>query len=298
MNTKLTVSTIVATAAICTAAFAEEIDGIVAQVGDSSILRSEVMRERSPFAAADDADFQTLLNRVIDRRLILKAAGNSKMTMQEWVVDNRIREITDNGFDGDRNKLVAALAREKLPFAEFRQRIKDDLIVGAMRWNFVDKFVTASPAEMREEYSSHPERYLSRATTTVSVILLKPDDVEKRDEVAETLKTEQFADVARRYSADTHAREGGVWKDIVPSDVFREEVVDAISAMKPGETSQWIDIGGWSFLVRKDSETPAAPRSFADAYEEIEDAVRKRRSKELYDRWLDILKSETYIKVY
>ena len=184
MNTKLTVSTIVATAAICTAAVAEEIDGIVAQVGDSSILRSEVMRERSPFAAADDADFQTLLNRVIDRRLILKAAGNSKMTMQEWVVDNRIREITDNGFDGDRNKLVAALAREKLPFAEFRQRIKDDLIVGAMRWNFVDKFVTASPAEMREEYSSHPERYLSRATTTVSVILLKPDDVEKRDEVA------------------------------------------------------------------------------------------------------------------
>lgn len=298
MNTQKTLSCIAALAAICTAAFAEEIDGIVAQVGDSTILRSEVMRERSPFAAADEADFQTLLNRVIDRRLILKAAGTSKMTMQEWVVDNRIREITDNGFDGDRNKLVAALAREKLPFAEFRQRIKDDLIVGAMRWNFVDKFVTASPAEMREEYSSHPERYLSRATTTVSVILLKPEDVDKRDEVIEALETEPFADVARRYSADTHAKEGGVWKDIVPSDVFRVEVVDAIGAMKPGETSQWIDLGGWNFLIRKDAETPAAPRSFADAYEEIEESVRKRRSKELYDRWLDILKSETYIKVY
>ena len=288
----------IASAIFCVAAFAGEVDGIVAQVGDSTILRSDVERERGLFASASDADFQTLLNRVIDRRLILKAAGNSKMTMQEWVVDNRIREIIDNGFDGDRNKLVAALAREKLPFAEFRQRIKDDLVVGAMRWNYVDKFVTASPAEMRAEYSAHPERYLTRATVTVSVILLRPDDAGRRDEVDEALKSEPFAEVARRYSADPHAKDGGVWKDVVPADSFREEIVDAIAKMKPGETSQWIDLGGWNFLVRKDAETPAAPRSFADAYEDIEAAVRKRRSQELYERWLDILKSETYIKVY
>ena len=55
---------------------------------------------------------------------------------------------------------------------------------------------------------------------------------------------------------------------------------------------------GWNFLVRKDSETAAVPRSFADAYEDVEAAVRKRRSQELYDRWLDILKGETYIKIF
>ncbi len=288
----------IAAAALCAAAQAEEIDGIVAQVGDSPILRSEVLREKNPFSGAQDADFQTLLNRVIDRRLILKAAGNSKMTMQEWVVDNRIREIIDNGFDGDRNKLVAALAREKVTFAEFRQRIKDDLIVGAMRWNFVDKFVSASPAEMRDEYSRNSSRYLTRAKTTVSVILLRPSDLERKAEVEEALKNEDFAEVAKRFSSDSHAAEGGVWKEVVPADVFREEIVDALGKMKAGEMSGWIDLGGWNFLVRKDSETAAVPRSFADAYEDVEAAVRKRRSQELYDRWLDILKGETYIKIF
>lgn len=288
----------IAAAALCAAAQAEEIDGIVAQVGDSPILRSEVLREKNPFSGAQDADFQTLLNRVIDRRLILKAAGSSKMTMQEWVVDNRIREIIDNGFDGDRNKLVAALAREKVTFAEFRQRIKDDLIVGAMRWNFVDKFVSASPAEMRDEYSRNSSRYLTRAKTTVSVILLRPSDLERKAEVEEALKNEDFAEVAKRFSSDSHAAEGGVWKEVVPADVFREEIVDALGKMKAGEMSGWIDLGGWNFLVRKDSETAAVPRSFADAYEDVEAAVRKRRSQELYDRWLDILKGETYIKIF
>ena len=283
-------------AATAFGAFAEEVDGIVAQVGDTTILRSEVKRRMRPFAMQASDDYDAALKQIIEEKLILKAAVQAKMTMQEWVVDNRIREITEKAFEGDRNKLIAALAAEKLPYTEFRQRIKDDLIVTAMRWNAIDKYVSASPAEMQKEYRDHPERYRTRASTTVSVILLRDGD--DRQVVEDALKEDEFASVARRYSADSHAQDGGLWKDVHPEDVFLQEVCDAIAKLKVGETSQWIDLNGWSFLVRKEAETPSAPRSFAEAYDDIEQNCRTERSAMLYKRWLDILKSDTYIKVY
>lgn len=285
---------VVALATIC--AKADEVDGIVAQVGDTAILRSEVLRRMKPFGLPANEDYDKLLQQIIEEKLILKAAAVAKMTMQEWVVDNRIREITEKSFGGDRNKLIEALAAEKLPYSDFRQRIKEDLIVTAMRWNAIDKYVNPSPAQMRKEYQEHPERYRAPASTSVSVILLREGD--DREAVQEALKSEDFATVARRYSADTHAKDGGLWKDIRPEEVFLKEVCDEIARLKPGETSGWIDLSGWSFLVRKESETSATERSFADAYDDIELNCRIQRSDELYRRWVDILKAETYIKVY
>ena len=180
----------------------QEIDGIVARVGEAAILRSEVASEMRRAGLKSEEDFRAVLNRIIERKLILKSASDAKMTMQEWVVDNRIREITEEAFGGDRNKLMAALASEKLPYMEFRQKIKDDLIVAAMKWNVVDKYVTASPAEMRAEYKAHPERYTEGNTISVSVILLKPGEDDKRAIVEEALKTQSFADVAHEYSAE------------------------------------------------------------------------------------------------
>ncbi len=277
-------------------ACAEELDGIAAQVGDTTILRSEVTRRMRPFGLPVDTDFNKVLNQVIDEKLIVKAAANAKMTMQEWVVDNRIREVVEKSFGGDRNKLIEALAAEKLPFSEFRQRIKNDLIVTAMRWNAVDKYVTASPSEMLAEYKAHPERYMRPATADVSIILVKTDV--ERAAVDEALKTEAFGDVARKYSSEAHARDGGVWKDVRPGETFLKEVSDEIERLKPGETSAWIELGGWSFLVRKDGETPAAPRTFAEAYEDVEETCKTAKASELYRRWIDLLKADTYIKVY
>ena len=283
-------------AAVAFGAMAGEVDGIVAQVGDTAILRSEVMRRMRPFGLPVNEDYDKLLQQIIEEKLILKAAASAKMTMQEWVIDNRIREITEKSFGGDRNKLIEALAAEKLPYSDFRQRIKEDLIVTAMRWNAIDKYVTPSPAQMRKEYQDHPERYQTQATVTVSVILLREGD--DREAVEEALKFEDFATVARRYSSDPHAKDGGVWKDIHPEEVFLKDVCDAIALLKDGETSQWIELGGWAFLVRKESATAATERSFAEAYEDVELNCRMQRSDELYRRWIDILKADTYIKVY
>ena len=279
------------------AAFAVEVDGIAARVGSSVILKSAVLGEMRR-AGVGEEKYAEVRGEMIERELILKAAARAKLQMQDWVVENRVREIVTRMFGGDANKFKAALAKDRVTFPEWRQRIKDDMVVAAMRWQTVDKTVSANPADMRREYESHPERYMTDSRVTVSAILIGPGDADKKSEIEEALKTEPFAEVAKKYSSDARAKDGGQWKDIKPEDEFRPEVCAEIAKMKKGETSKWIELDGWNFLVRKDDETTGAKMSFEQAYDDVAQNVRKELADKRYREWIDRLKAETYIKVY
>lgn len=280
-----------------TCAHALEVDSIAAKVGSDTILKSDVFREMRRLNAPA-AEYIDVRNEMIDRRLILKSAIEAKVTMQDWVVENHIRDIIKKSFDGDRNKLIEALSRQKMSYTQWCSQLKDDMIVSAMRWNVIDKNIVASPGAMRREFAENPQRYSLGGKVTVSVILLKPEDSSKRDEISSAIKTKSFADLARQYSADSHASEGGVWKDVVAKDVFKEEICEEIAKMPKGTISRWIEIDGWSFLLRKDAETPGRQRSFLEAYDDIAANVKNELSKKAYGEWIERLRSETYIKVF
>ena len=278
-------------------AFAVEVDGIAARVGSSVILKSDVIGEMRRAGVGPDR-YAMVRGEMIERELMLKAAATAKLQMQDWVVENRVREIVTTVFGGDMNRFKATLAKDRVTFPEWRQRLKDDMVVAAIRWQMVDKTVSASPADMRKEYEAHPERYASDSRVTVSAILLGPDDVGKKPEIEEALKTEPFGEVAKKYSSDARAKDGGQWKDVKPEDVFRPDICDEIAKMKKGETSRWIELDGWSFLIRKDDETTGAKMSFEEAYDAVAQNVRKELADKRYRDWINRLKSETYIKVY
>lgn len=291
LSAALAVST---AAGVCSA---YEIDRMAAKVNADVILQSEVVNEMRRTGAGREK-YAAVLDELIEKRLIVKAAAEAKMTLQDWVIERSLNEIIERSFDGDRNRLMAALAQMKVSYAEWRRQMVDNMIVSAMRWQTIDKNVTASPAAMREEYAANPARYTRRGTATVSVILLKPEDIGKRADVLAALKTESFGDVARRYSADSRSASGGVWKDVVPQDVFRAEVCAELAATPIGTISRWVELDGWSFLLRKDDETPARQLSFTEAYAEIEAAVREKIAAQRYTAWIKRLKAAAYIKIF
>ena len=264
-----------------------EVDGIAATVGTESILRSDVMNELARRGAPDERAYAAVLDEIINRKLILKAARESKMTMQEWVVENRVREIVNKSFGGDRNKLIEALGRQKMSYPEWYAKTKDDLVVGAMRWNVIDKNVVASPAAMRKEYELHKSRYAKDHLVSVSVILLKPEERAKRDEISGKLKEKTFEDLG-----------GKKYENVKPEDLFKPEICEEIERMPKGTTSQWIEIDGWSFLLRKDAETPGKALSFDEAYDDIEATVKEEEARRLYTEWIRRLRAETFIKTY
>ena len=277
---------------------AAEVDGIAARVGSDTVLRSEVEQELQ--RAGKPADrFDEELQALIDRKLILKAAADAKVTMQDWVVENHVREIIDRAFGGDRNKLMAMLQSQKIAYPEWRARMKDDLIASAMVWQTVEKNVVATPGLMRREFADHPERYAVGRRCTVEVILLKPEEVGKRAEIDAALKAgTPFADLARKYSADGKASAGGLWKDVDPETTFKPEVNEAIERIGDGETSAWVEISGWSFLVHRLSVVASGSRSFAEAYDDIEKNVRAAEYERIYKAWIERLRKASYVKIY
>ena len=266
---------------------AVEVDGIAATVGAESILKSDVLNEMARLGVRDGVSYPEVLKEMIDRKLILKAARESKMTMQEWVVENRVREIVNRSFGGDRNKLIETLGKQKISYPEWYARTKDDLVIGAMRWNVVDKNAVASPAAMRAEYEAHKSRYAKDHLVSVSVILLKPEEAVRRDEISKALKEKSFEDLG-----------GKKYENVKPEELFKPEVCAEIEKMPKGTISHWIEIDGWSFLLRKDAETTGKTLSFDEAYDDIEAAVKEEETRRLYTAWVERLRAETYIKVY
>lgn len=280
-------STLAVLAAVALPVAAVEIDGVAAKVGSETILKSDVIDEMRRMGLHDASRYDEIRNEMIDRKLMLKAAADAKMTLQDWVVENRMREIIAKAFGGDRNKLIETLGKQRMSYPEWQARMKEDMIVAAMRWNVVNKNVTASPAAMRAEFEAHPERYARPATVSVSVIMLKPEEKDRRGEISAKLKEVDFDKLgAKRYDG------------IKPEDVFSAELCKEIAALPKGTISRWIEMDGWSFLVRKDAEDAGAAQTFEEAYDKIAENVKEEAAKKAYKAWIDRLRAETYIKVF
>ena len=261
---------IVLAASVSVAVSAAKLDGIAARVDSNVITVGDVMNElrRNPdagrrMASADESEMESLyraaLDTLIERRLILKASVAKSVEIPEWVIDNQIREIVHNAFGGDMNRLEEELSRSRVPLTEYRNSVKEDILVRGMRQQMIDQFVFASPAAMKKEYECNSGRYQQVAKVSVRVILLKPgregDGIPSLStrwaQIGEELAAGvSFAELAIRYSADSHAKDGGLWADINPEEAFRPEIAEVISKLDVGKVSDDRNITKASFGFR------------------------------------------------
>lgn len=265
--------------AVTASARAEIVDGIAARVNEEAIMYSDVMMEMSRNGTRDASAFGPALEELINRKLIIKAAKDQKMTMQDWVVENRVREIIKRNFDGDRNRLMDQLAKDRVSYTEWHARIKDDMIVSAMRYQIVEKNASVSPAAMKAEYETNRAAYAKNMLVSVSILLVPPKEAEGRDKL------------------DFDA-EADVYERVNPDGIFQPEVCDVIKSLKVGEISGWHKFMDYSFKVRKDGEEITEMKTFSEAYADIEAAVRAKESERLHAEWISRLREAAYIKIY
>ncbi len=288
------------------------IDGIAAKVDGEAITIGEVLLEvrRDPvmhLPGAGVSDFRRMyrqtLENMIDRKLILRDAEEQKLQMQDWVVDNRIREIVKDNFNGDFSALRAAVDNANILYDNWKRTIRDDLIAQAMQYQMVARNVNVSPSAMRAEFAVNADKYAVSNSLDVSVILLGAlNGKSALDRAAEAVKRldggEDFAEVAKAMSSDPHASEGGVWKNVRPEETFKPEIVEALNDLDVSQRSSPIELKGWVTIIRKDAEHPGVKRSFAEAYNDIHNTVRIREARRLHKEWIKRLRDKSFIVIY
>ncbi len=285
-------------------------DGVAAYVNDKVVTLDTVMKELhasfdlsqlAPQARADKVRelFPVVRDLIIERMLVLKAYEDSGAQLPSEAVTARVQSIIAEQFNGDEAKLTETLRRARMTKPEWVRQVREKMIVSAMTRLQVNQKTVVSPRRVKEYFAENMERFAEAGGTRVGVIYLSPA---QGAEVAAAVEADlqagkPFAEVAKQYSSDSKAAEGGDWGFVKPEDSFAPMVVEALKKLKVGETSPLLSQGGHRFIVQKIAERRGRMPTLAEAWPRAEAAVRMELGMERHRKWLESLRKEAYIKL-
>lgn len=296
-------------------ASAEELaDGIAAQVGSDIVLVSEVMRMVAPVEAqvraqgASESDIARLradaLERLIEWRLIEQMVRQAELSVTDEEIDATIASIAET------NKLSIEALRESvtshgLDYQDYRDEIKRELerrkAVGMM----VGSRIQVEESELRELYA---ERY-SEQPEGGTTVHLRQILVTQGEEAGRS--PEQACDAARTARARVVAGEPFEQVASQVSDVARERGGDigvlhwdraagwmkqVVADLEPGQISDVVELPFGCGLLQLVERTEYQPVSYEQVQARLEQEVYERQMAEAMSKWLDELRTRTYIE--
>jgi peptidyl-prolyl cis-trans isomerase SurA len=288
------------------------LDGVAAQVNDETVTIAEIMNEirNSAWIELPREEREKSLRKLygetleafVSRRLILAAAKTAELKLQPWIIADRIQEIVDNRYKGNRALLLADLTEHRIKLDDWQKSIEEDMMLMAMRSENVDRLVTVSPREVRSYYETNRAALVSSPRIRACRILLLPGKEETMPQLSERVLKEldqgaDFAAVARKYSQDVYAPKGGDWGWVAPDDIA-PDLVKALAALKPGQFSRLVTLGESGIILKKVEEKGATQQTLDEAWSLIERRLRMQKSETLYREWTARLRRQGFVKLY
>lgn len=300
------------------------VDGNAAQVNGHSIMISDVMAvvemQSQKLKRAPDGEelkvqlhkaYDDGLNVLIERQLILdsyEAMGKEQTDRQipEQFINERMNGIIRDMFKGDRAEAMRALEKEGMSLDEWRNEIKSQIVVSAMRKANVDQNIKISPQAIRNFYDKNLEKYKSPGRIKLRMIVLNKgasaeeagQKLKQAEEIRKKVQSgEDFAALAKQFSKDSKAEQGGDWGWIEPG-ILRPELAKTASAMREGEVSDAIAMEEELYILKCEGRSQNETVSFEEAQPQVEKELRQEEAKRVYAAWIDRLKKSASIKVF
>lgn len=293
-----------------------QIDGVAAYVNTHVITISDVLKasrelqERFSKKALDteaNALYQDALNEVISRKLIVDDYENQKeIQIPEVIVDERVDEIVQDMFKGNRADLLEALSRDGLTEDAWRLQIREQIIISAMRNLRIDSKVAVSPVAVRDMYAQNLNDYTTSPKVKLRMIVIAKGEgaaaqaaqQKKLDAVLKGMRetADAFGALAQQYSEDSHADEGGV-RGWMERDMLRSDLAEVAFSVPVGECSDPVDIGKQHCILKIDDRVEAETMPFKEAQPRIKARLRMEQSRERFESWISRLRENAYVNI-
>jgi peptidyl-prolyl cis-trans isomerase SurA len=290
-----------------------EADRVIAVVNNEAVtlyeLRTRVSsaaqnlrRQGTPMPAAQVLERQ-VLERIIVDKLQMQSAAELGMKINDSELDGALRRIAEN------NKLSLeqfkqALEKDGIPWAKFREEIRQEMTVSRLRDREVDSRITISEGEI-DNYLASAEARGDNAEYLLSHIIVRlpeqagPEQIARlRSRIVEAQQRlqqgEDFAKVAAAYSDAPDALSGGNL-GVRPIDRLPTLYADAATKLEPGQISEVLrSSAGFHLLKLVDKRGgKLAPRNTQQTHarhilikttELVSDAEAKRKIDEIKAR--------------
>lgn len=234
----------------------DTLDKIVAVVDEDVILLSELDRATESvikqFRAKGGGEMppidvvrKQVLERLINQRVQMSRAEQTGIVVSDADLDLAMQRIAAQN-NIDVAQLRQSLARDRFSFEEFRQSLREELLIQRLRQRFVQSRVGVTDTEVDNFLASDA---MKAGEVRLAHLLIglpespSPEQVEEARAKVEKIRADivagtlRFADAAMRYSETPQALEGGDlgWRryDQVPS-AFTE----LVAGMSKGDLSQ------------------------------------------------------------
>ncbi|MEI6971821.1 MAG: peptidyl-prolyl cis-trans isomerase [bacterium] len=290
-------------------------DGVAAVVNDRKILYSDVARNAFPairklsqvyngqeLQTRVDEVYRKILTNMVERATILESCENPNEEGVNLMVDAQLEDVLQSSFKGDRGALLDALSAEHMTIQEWKNDMRDNILVSIFKRNEVDTKVLLSPNAVRKEYDANRSKYVTAESFLLRTIAVAVEEssggAEGARTRAETIRQQagrgdDFVSLQKNASADGQVAEPE-W--VGPGDL-RPEVSKAVSAMKEGEIGPVIQAGDSFLIIKLESRRAAKPTAFEDVRSEIERQLKQKEQNRLYDQWIQRLRKQVNVKV-
>ena len=231
------------------------VDRIVAVVNKEVITLSELneaigaaerqLRRQATQAPPRDVLERQLLERLILDKAQLQLARESGIRVDETQVDRAVQRIAEQN-NLTLSDFRAALERDAITFEQFRQDLRDQIILTRLREREVDDKIQVSDTEIDLFLEENSAQSAVRAEYNLAHVLVRvpdqasPERIEAARAKAEKARAEaqsgDFRAIAAAYSDAPDALQGGAlgWRT---GDRLPELFAEAVVKMNPGQVS-------------------------------------------------------------
>jgi peptidyl-prolyl cis-trans isomerase SurA len=307
---------------LCRAAYAadaEAVDGIAAIVNGDVITYSQV---RAVSAARDKvlrAQYtgdelankikevqKSALQDLIDRQLILQAFKKENYQIPDHYVDERMHEIINESFGGDRNTFVKTLEAQNYTLGEFKKLETERMIVQAMRSKNVKHNMAVSPTKIEEYYRTHRDEFTSKEEIKLRMIMI-PSRADTGNAAAQKAMAEEilgklanggnFERLAQIYSEDSTRELGGEW-GWIERKTLAAPLEQVAFNLPVGRISRIIDYNGNYYILKVEDKRGGETKPVAQVRDEVEKKLMQLEAQHLQERWLASLREKAYIRTF
>ncbi len=293
---------------------AEIIEEIYAIVNDQIITATEL----KAFEQAMLADLQkqyegeklteaisgmkkNLLNLLIEQKLV-----QSKLKEKNYNVDaeveSYIQEIKKQNNITTDDEFRAALKESGIEYNTFKQQLRDRQKFMRLQYDEVGAKIKIDNSQIMDYYRKHPEEFTVPQEISLNCVFIKKDDKneqkakEKMEQVANELKSSDWAAVAKKYS-ELPGAENGAFLGKFKKGELNKELEEAALKLKKGESSGWIETDkGW-YILQLVERTEPRLREYREVREDIERRLREQLGGEKMKDYIQQLKKDSYIKI-
>lgn len=288
------------------------LDRVVAIVNQEVITWSELYRDMDSEASPQLRDLKDEEKRKIykeNEATFLEGLVNAKLQLQEAkslgmsAGDEEVKEAEESikkKYEMSDRAFEESLKKEGYTHDEYQKRLREQILIGKLVNQQVRSKVIVTDEEVNktmQQSAAVPEGY------SISQIFFarpgKDEDKKKVEEraaaVMERLKAgEDFAELAKSYSEDASAADGGNL-GFLKKDAIAKEFAEAVSGLKPGAVSApfWTERGLHIIKLdgKEENKTPGEVRRAA------EKSVSDRLFAAKYKSWVKSLREKSFIDI-